>query len=62
MREILKIGNVRLKNDKRNYQYSLFECPYCKELEYGRTSIIEKLTEVIGNIYENKELLNETNK
>lgn len=28
-----------------------------KELEYGRTSIIEKLTEIIGNIYDNPELL-----
>lgn len=28
-----------------------------KELEYGRTSIIENFTEVIGNIYENKDLL-----
>lgn len=28
-----------------------------KELEYGRTSIIEKFTEVIGNIYDNPELL-----
>ena len=28
-----------------------------KELKYGRTSIIEKLTEVIGNIYDNKNLL-----
>lgn len=28
-----------------------------KELKYGRTSIIENLTEVIGNIYENSELL-----
>lgn len=30
-----------------------------KELEYGRTSIIENLTEVIGNIYDNPELLEE---
>lgn len=30
-----------------------------KELVYGRTTIIEKLTEVIGNIYDNKELLEE---
>lgn len=30
-----------------------------KELEYGRTSIIENLTEVIGNIYDNPELLKE---
>lgn len=28
-----------------------------KELEYGRTSIIEKFTEVIGNIYDNPELV-----
>lgn len=32
-----------------------------KELEYGRTSIIENLTEVIGNIYDNPELLEEEN-
>lgn len=30
-----------------------------KELEYGRTGIIENLTEVIGNIYENLKLLEE---
>ena len=30
-----------------------------KELKYGRTSIIENLTEVIGNIYDNPELLRE---
>ena len=30
-----------------------------KDLEYGRTSIIENLTEVIGNIYDNPELLEE---
>lgn len=30
-----------------------------KELEYGRTSILENLTEVIGNIYDNPELLEE---
>ena len=30
-----------------------------KDLEYGRTSIIENLTEVIGNKYNNPELLEE---
>lgn len=30
-----------------------------KDLEYGRTSIIENLTEIIGNIYANPELLEE---
>lgn len=28
-----------------------------KQLEFGRRGIIERFTEVIGNIYENKELL-----
>ena len=37
MREILKIGNIKLKNDKRNYQYSLFECPCCKEIVVRKT-------------------------
>lgn len=29
-----------------------------KQLEFGRRGIIERFTEVIGNIYENKNLLN----
>ena len=37
MRDILNIGNIKLKNDKRNYQYSLFECPHCKEIVVRKT-------------------------
>lgn len=41
------------------YEHSVFTIDVTnnKELEYGRTSIIEKLVEVIGNIYENPELI-----
>ena len=30
MREIKFIGNIKKGNDKRNYSYSIFECPHCK--------------------------------
>ena len=41
------------------YEYSGFTIDVTnnKELEYGRTGIIESLIEVIGNIYDNPELL-----
>ena len=43
------------------YEYSGFTIDVTnnKELEYGRTGIIESLIEVIGNIYDNPELLEE---
>lgn len=62
--DIVKVfTNGKWRAGKIIYEYSGFSIDVTnnKELEYGRTSIIEKLTEVIGNIYENKELLNETN-
>lgn len=41
------------------YEHSRFTIDVTnnKELEYGRTGIIENFTEVIGNIYENKDLI-----
>ena len=43
------------------YEYSGFTIDVTnnKELEYGRTGIIESLIEVIGNIYDNPKLLEE---
>lgn len=43
------------------YEYSGFTIDVTnnKQLEFGRRGIIERFTEVIGNIYDNKELLGE---
>ena len=43
------------------YEYSGFTIDVTnnKELEFGRRGIIERFTEVIGNIYDNPELLKE---
>ena len=43
------------------YEYSGFTIDVTnnKELEFGRRGIIERFTEVIGNIYDNLELLKE---
>lgn len=43
------------------YEHSGFtiDATINKELEYGRTGIIENLTELIGNIYDNKNLSEE---
>ena len=58
--DIVKVfTNKEWRIGKIIYEHSRFTIDVTnnKELEYGRTSIIENLTEVIGNIYDNKNLL-----
>ena len=58
--DIVKVfTNKEWRIGKIIYEHSGFTIDVTnnKELEYGRTSIIENLTEVIGNIYDNKNLL-----
>ena len=60
--DIVKVfTNKKWRIGKIIYEHSGFTIDVTnnKELEYGRTSIIESLTEVIGNIYDNPELLEE---
>ena len=60
--DIVKVfTNKEWRIGKIIYEHSGFTIDVAnnKELEYGRTSIIEKLVEVIGNIYDNPELLEE---
>ena len=58
--DVIKVfTNKEWRIGKIIYEHSGFTIDVTnnKELKYGRTSIIEKLTEVIGNIYDNKNLL-----
>lgn len=58
--DIVKVfTNKEWRIGKIIYEHSGFTIDVTnnKELEYGRTSILENLTEVIGNIYDNPELL-----
>ena len=60
--DIVKVfTNKKWRIGKIIYEHSGFTIDVTnnKELEYGRTSIIESLTEVIGNIHDNPELLEE---
>ena len=60
--DVIKVfTNKEWRIGKIIYEHSGFTIDVTnnKELKYGRTSIIEKLTEVIGNIYDNKNLLEE---
>ena len=60
--DIVKVfTNKEWRIGKIIYEHSEFTIDVTnnKDLEYGRTSIIENLTEVIGNIYDNPELLEE---
>lgn len=60
--DIVKVfTNKEWRVGKIIYEHSGFTIDVTnnKELEYGRTSIIEKLIEVIGNIYDTPELLEE---
>lgn len=60
--DIVKVfTNKKWRIGKIIYEHSGFTIDVTnnKELEYGRTGIIENLTEVIGNIYDNKNLLEE---
>ena len=56
---VIVFTNKKWRIGKIIYEHSGFTIDVTnnKELEYGRTSIIESLTEVIGNIYDNPELL-----
>ena len=58
--DIVKVfTNKEWRIGKIIYEHSEFTIDVTnnKDLKYGRTSIIENLTEVIGNIYDNLELL-----
>ena len=58
--DIVKVfTNKEWRIGKIIYEHSGFTIDVTdnKNLEYGRTSIIESLTEVIGNIYDNPKLL-----
>ena len=58
--DIVKVfTNKEWRIGKIIYEHSEFTIDVTnnKDLKYGRTSIIENLTEVIGNIYDNPELL-----
>lgn len=60
--DIVKVfTNKEWRIGKIIYEHSEFTIDVTnnKDLKYGRTSIIENLTEVIGNIYDNPELLEE---
>ena len=60
--DIVKVfTNKKWRIGKIIYEHSGFTIDVTnnKELEYGRTGIIESLTEVIGNIHDNPELLEE---
>lgn len=60
--DIVKVfTNKEWRIGKIIYEYSGFTIDVTnnKGLKYGRTNIIESLTEVIGNIYDNKNLLKE---
>ena len=60
--DIVKVfTNKKWRIGKIIYEHSGFTIDVTnnKELKYGRTSIIESLTEVIGNIHDNPELLEE---
>ena len=60
--DIVKVfTNKKWRIGKIIYEHSGFTIDVTnnKELEYGRTGIIENLTEVIDNIYNNPELLEE---
>lgn len=60
--DIVKVfTNKKWRIGKIIYEHSGFTIDVTnnKELEYGRTGIIENLTEVIDNIYNNPELLKE---
>ena len=58
--DIVKVfTNKKWRIGKIIYEHSEFTIDVTnnKDFKYGRTSIIENLTEVIGNIYDNPELL-----
>lgn len=58
--DIVKVfTNKEWRIGKIIYEHSGFTIDVTnnKDLKYGRTNIIESLTEVIGNIYDNYELL-----
>ena len=60
--DIVKVfTNKKWRIGKIIYEHSGFTIDVTnnKELEYGRTGIIENLTEVIGNVWDNPELLEE---
>ena len=62
--DIVKVfTNKEWRIGKIIYEHSGFTIDVTnnKELEYGRTSIIESLTEVVGNEFDNSELLEEEN-
>lgn len=63
--DIVKVfTNKKWRIGKIIYEHSGFTIDVTnnKELEYGRTGIIENLTEVIGNVWDNPELLGKENK
>ena len=60
--DIVKVfTNKKWRIGKIIYEHSGFTIDVTnnKELEYGRTGIIENLTEVIGNVWDNPNLLEE---
>ena len=62
--DIVKVfTNKEWRIGKIIYEHSGFTIDVTnnKELDYGRTSIIESLTEVVGNEFDNSELLEEEN-